>query len=52
MDRRGVRAELTPLGRARYQAGVKAANKIHDAISKKLSGADLTALERALKALA
>jgi DNA-binding MarR family transcriptional regulator len=52
LDRRGVRAELTPLGRARYEAGVKAAGKIHDAIAKKLSAADLTALERALKALA
>jgi DNA-binding MarR family transcriptional regulator len=52
MDRRGVRAELTSLGRARYEAGSKAANKIHDAIGKKLSGVDVSALERALKALA
>jgi DNA-binding MarR family transcriptional regulator len=52
MDRRGVRAELTPLGRTRYEAGLKAANKIHDAIAQKLSATDLKALEHALKALA
>ena len=51
IDRRGVRAELTALGRARYEAGVKAASKVHDTIAKKLSAADLSALERVLKAL-
>jgi DNA-binding MarR family transcriptional regulator len=50
-DRRGVRAELTPLGRERFQAGLEAANKIHKAIEKKLSAEDQKALERALKAL-
>lgn len=50
-DRRGVRAELTSLGRERYQAGLEAANKIHQAIQKKLSAEDQKALERALKAL-
>jgi DNA-binding MarR family transcriptional regulator len=51
-DRRGVLAEVTPSGRARYQAGLKAVNKIHEAIGKKLSAADRKALERALNDLA
>jgi DNA-binding MarR family transcriptional regulator len=50
-DRRGVRAEVTPLGRERYEAGLKATNQVHDAIAKKLSAADQDALERAVKAL-
>lgn len=50
-DRRGVRAELTPLGRERFHAGQEAANKIHQEIEKKLSAADQKALEHALKLL-
>jgi DNA-binding MarR family transcriptional regulator len=50
-DRRGVRAELTPLGRERFQAGLEASNRIHQAIEKKLSPEEQRALEHALKVL-
>lgn len=50
-DRRGVRAEVTPLGRERFEAGLKATNKVHEAVSKRLSAADQEAMERVLKAL-
>jgi DNA-binding MarR family transcriptional regulator len=51
LDRRGVRAGVTPAGRVRYEAGLKAANQVHEAIAKKLSAGDQKMLERALKAL-
>jgi DNA-binding MarR family transcriptional regulator len=47
-DRRGVRAELTKLGRERQAAGAKVVNRIHEEIAKKLSGVDQSALKRAL----
>ena len=50
-DRRAVRAELTPLGRERFEAGLEATNKVHKAIEKKLSATEQKTLEQALKAL-
>jgi DNA-binding MarR family transcriptional regulator len=50
-DRRGVQAELTALGRGRFQAGLEASNKIHKTIEKKLTVAEQKALEHALKVL-
>jgi len=50
-DRRGVQAQVTKLGRERHAAGVKAANKIHEEVRKKLSAADQAALLRALDAI-
>lgn len=48
-DRRGVLAEVTPLGRERQAEGLKATNKIHEEIASKLSPADREVLERAMK---
>jgi len=50
-DRRGVRAEATPLGRERFAEGEKAVAVVHAAITKKLAGVDQQALKSALKAL-
>jgi DNA-binding MarR family transcriptional regulator len=48
VDRRGVRAEVTPLGRERHAAGAKATDKIHEELANQLSAADLDALKRVL----
>lgn len=50
-DRRGVRAEVTRLGRARHAAGLKAVNKVHEELGKQLSAVDQDALKRALDAI-
>ena len=50
-DRRGVRAEVTKLGRERHAAGAKVANKIHEEIAKQLSAVDKDVLKRALDAI-
>ncbi|HUD49536.1 MAG TPA: MarR family transcriptional regulator [Candidatus Baltobacteraceae bacterium] len=50
-DRRGVKAEVTKLGRKRHAAGVKVANKVHEEVRKKLSALDQAALVRALDAI-
>jgi len=50
-DRRGVRAEVTPLGRERQAAGAARANKVHEELAKQLSGMDQNALRRALGAI-
>jgi DNA-binding MarR family transcriptional regulator len=50
-DRRGVKAEVTKLGRERHAAGAKVANKVHEEVRKKLSAVDTTALQRALDAI-
>jgi DNA-binding MarR family transcriptional regulator len=50
-DRRGVRAEATPLGRQRHAAGAKVVNKIHDELGKQLSALDQEALKRVLDAI-
>src|ERR1700676_4970714 len=47
-DRRGVRAELTKLGRERHAAGLKVVNKVHDEVARQLSAVDQSALKRAL----
>jgi len=47
-DRRGVRAEVTKLGRERYTAGLKVVNRVHEEVAKQLSAVDQSALKRAL----
>jgi DNA-binding MarR family transcriptional regulator len=47
-DRRGVRAEMTKLGREQHAAGLKVVNKIHEEIAKQLSAIDQDVLKRAL----
>jgi len=47
-DRRGVRAEVTKLGRERHAAGLKVVNKVHEEVAKQLSAVDQGALKRAL----
>jgi DNA-binding MarR family transcriptional regulator len=47
-DRRGVRAEMTKLGREQHAAGLKVVNKIHEEIAKQLSAIDQDVLRRAL----
>ena len=47
-DRRGVRAEMTKLGREQHAAGLKVVNKIHEEIAKQLSAVDQDVLKRAL----
>jgi DNA-binding MarR family transcriptional regulator len=50
-DRRGVRAEVTALGRERFEAGLKVTNKVHETIAGKLSATDQAAMQHILKAL-
>jgi len=50
-DRRGVRAELTKLGRERHAAGAKVMSKIHEDLGNQLSAEDKDALKRALDAI-
>lgn len=50
-DRRGVRAEVTKLGRERHAAGAKVINKIHEEIARQLSAVDKDVLKRALDAM-
>src|SRR5437870_12604305 len=47
-DRRGVRAEVTKLGRERHAAGSKVVNKVHEELVKQLSAVDQSFLKRAL----
>jgi DNA-binding MarR family transcriptional regulator len=47
-DRRGVRAEVTKLGRERHAAGLKVVNKVHEEVAKQLSAVDQSVLKRAL----
>ena len=47
-DRRGVRAEVTKLGRERHAAGRKVVDKVHEAVAKQLSTVDHGVLKRAL----
>lgn len=47
-DRRGVRAEVTKLGRERHAAGSKVVNRVHEEVAKQLSAVDQSALKRAL----
>jgi DNA-binding MarR family transcriptional regulator len=47
-DRRGVRAEVTKLGRERHAAGLKVVNKVHEEVAKQLSAVDQSALKQAL----
>jgi len=50
-DRRGVRAEVTPLGRERHAAGAKIVDEVHVKLGKQLSAVDQNALKRALDAI-
>jgi DNA-binding MarR family transcriptional regulator len=50
-DRRGVRAEVTKLGRERHAAGLKVVNKVHEEVAKQLSTIDHSVLKRALDAI-
>jgi DNA-binding MarR family transcriptional regulator len=50
-DRRGVKAEVTKLGRERHAAGTKVVNKVHKEVRKQLSEVDQAALKRALDAI-
>lgn len=50
-DRRGVRAEATPLGRERQAAGLVVVNQIHEDVAKRLSDVDQSALKRALDSI-
>ncbi len=47
-DRRGVRAELTKLGRERHAAGAKVMSKVHVQLGNQLSAVVQDALKRAL----
>ena len=49
-DRRSVRAELTPLGTEKQQAGARAITHVQGQLSKLVSGTDMSALESALEA--
>ena len=50
-DRRGVRAEVTTLGRERHAAGAKVTSKVHSELGNQLSAVDQNALKRALDAI-
>jgi DNA-binding MarR family transcriptional regulator len=50
-DRRGVKAEVTKLGRERHAAGANVTNKVHEEVRKQLSAVDQAALIRALDAI-
>lgn len=50
-DRRSVRAELTPLGREKQEAGDAELGRIQAELSQLMTGSDLSALEAALGAL-
>ena len=50
-DRRGVRAELTKLGRERHADGAKVMSKVHEELANQLSADDQAALKRALDAI-
>jgi len=47
-DRRGVRAEVTKLGRERHAAGLIVVNRVHEEVAKQLSAVDQSVLKRAL----
>src|SRR5882757_8521156 len=47
-DRRGVRAEVTTLGRERHAAGAKVVDRVHEEVAKQLSAVDQRVLKRAL----
>ena len=49
-DRRSVRAELTALGIEKQKAGAEATTRVQEELSKKVSEADMSALESALEA--
>ena len=49
-DRRSVRAELTALGIEKQKAGAEAMVRVQDELSKRVSSADMSALENALEA--
>ena len=50
-DRRGVLAEVTPLGRERQAAGARAVEKVESEFARTLSAVDHGALLRALSAM-
>jgi len=50
-DRRGVRAEVTPLGRERHAAGAKVVTMVYEELGKQLSTVDQNALKCALDAI-
>jgi len=50
-DRRSVRAELTPEGKARYKAGTKQMEKVHEEFAASMPAAERAALRRALSLL-
>ena len=47
-DRRGVRAQVTELGRGRQAAGSKVVNRVHEEVAKQFSAVDQSVLKRAL----
>src|SRR5260370_27781219 len=47
-DRRGVRAEVTNLGRERHAARLKVVNQVHEEVAKQFSAVDQSLLIRAL----
>jgi len=50
-DRRGVRAEVTKLGRERHAVGVKVVNRVHEEVAKQLSAVDRSVLKSALDSI-
>lgn len=50
-DRRGVRAEVTKLGRELHAAGAKVMSKVHDELGNELSAVDQNTLKRAVEAI-
>ncbi len=51
-DRRSVRAELTSIGIEKQKAGAEAVSLVQDELSRRVSGTDLSALEKALQSFA
>ena len=47
-DRRGVRAQVTKLGRERHATGAKVVNRVHEQVAKQFSAVDQSVLKRAL----
>jgi DNA-binding MarR family transcriptional regulator len=50
-DRRGVRAEVTKLGRERHAAGLEVVNRVHEEVEKRLSAVDQSVLKLALDSI-
>lgn len=50
-DRRGVRAEITRLGRQRQKAGLEVVTRVHAELNKKLAAIDVSQLSDVLRGI-